>query len=94
MRKIEKFTNKFLLPKHAYAVIPGGEPGIVAYITRGKRNYIACKVEPGQEAFAVALGNRRLAVSPAVAQAMLVGSMFGWTVPGTNPALYQHLNAA
>ncbi len=32
--------------------------------------------------------NERLGITPAQAEAMLVGSMFGWHVPGARPEMY------
>lgn len=49
----------------------------------------------GSEAEADALNRlHKSATLPSVQEAMLVGSMFGWTVPGVDPALYEKENAA
>lgn len=73
--------NIATLPPLAYASLQ--ETGEVIKIQRGVRGYFV--VSPGLGATE---RNRVLGVSPGQAQAMLIGSMFGFDVPGANPTSY------
>jgi hypothetical protein len=71
------------LPPRAYATHP--ETGATICILRGHRGYWTCTT-PHKPTYL----NTRLdpPVTPAQAEAMLVGSLFGWDVPGANPAAH------
>lgn len=62
------------LPEKCLATNPGTDETII--IVRGERGYHPF---PGKDARAY---NARHGISDAVVEAMLIGSMFGWHVPG------------
>jgi len=57
-------------------------------IKRGVEGYYPTDWPTGYTQEIIDKLNARLGVSKAQAEAMLVGSMFGWNVPGANPAMY------
>lgn len=69
------------LPAFAYAEHPATGETIV--VKRGKSGYYPAN-RPGRPDEL----NARLGVTPAQAEAMLTGSIFGWDVPGADPAIY------
>ncbi len=81
------------LPEKSYAEHPEdmgkpmGERRLIK-IERGMKGFIELwdMVSGGQEK-AKEL-NAKIGVTPAQAEAMMIGSMFGWDVPGANPAVY------
>lgn len=74
------------LPLLAAAWLEGtGDPVL---ILRGEPGYIPFPEITDPEAW-----NRSRGVTPAQAEAMQVGSMYGWDVPGANPRAWAHLNA-
>lgn len=63
----------------------------VVMLKKGESGYYPTRYETNSEAEAKQLVdelNADLGVDKAQAEAMFVGSMFGWDVPGANPALY------
>ena len=68
------------LPEFCAAELPS--TGETILIRRGERGYWA---SPDRD---VERTNRSLGVTPAQREAMLVGSMFGWEVPGADPRRY------
>lgn len=72
------------LPMRAAVRVPGTK--LVGFVDRGDaRGYAPM---PGWTALQADAWNERHGVSNAQREAMLVGSMFGWDVPGADPALY------
>jgi hypothetical protein len=69
------------LPKFCYHTHP--TTGKTVILQRGVVGYY----DTGLDTPATVL-NRHLGVTPAQAEAMFVGSMFGWEVPGANPEMY------
>ena len=69
------------LPSVSFARLPSTGETII--IKRGELGYY-----PSQSHRAPEELNADLEVTPAQAEAMLVGSMFGWDVPGADPANY------
>ncbi len=79
-------TNLSRLPKRCFAVLPGRDQLIE--VRRGDCGYYPWDVGDGTEQLDlqdIADGiNARLGVTPEQVEAMLIGSMFGWHVPGAN----------
>ena len=69
------------LPEYCYARLISDNSPIK--IIRGESGYY-----PQPEYFDVEKLNRLSNVTPEQQEAMLVGSMFGWDVPGANPDVY------
>jgi len=59
---------------------PHGEPPLVA-VTYGERGY--CPIYTGLTAEEA---NEGTGITPEIADAFLIGSMFGWHAPGADPA--------
>lgn len=77
-------SNPFGLPDVCYVHIPGRPVGEhVGIVKRGELGYYPA---PGMTLAAADRKNEQLGVSHAQREAMQVGSMFGWHVPGVNPA--------
>lgn len=82
------------LPALCYAVLEEREPGKrIILIKSNEPGYYQTDCECGGLPIAQLRGvvekmNARLGVSPAQAEAMLAGSMFGWDVPGACPSAY------
>jgi hypothetical protein len=79
------------LPELCYVKIPGGEPGRrVGIIKRGEAGYYLTDYDNSKasqdviEEFVDEM-NEALGVSHEQATAMLVGSMWGWHLPGADP---------
>jgi hypothetical protein len=80
------------LPELCYVFIAGAEPGKrIGIIKCGESGYHLTEFDApdvpndyAQEA--VQHFNKRLGVTSAQVLAMEIGSMFGWDVPGANPA--------
>jgi hypothetical protein len=69
------------LPDRCFATNP--EDGSTVLIMRGERTYYTTKlIQPAE------LLNAALRVTPAQVQAMVAGSMFGWSCPGADPNNY------
>lgn len=86
----EANANLTLLPERCYAVLPGRR--LLIELRRGEPGYWPCVIAamcdgelPPVEEIADVL-NAELDVTPAQVESMLVGSMFGWHVPGANVA--------
>jgi hypothetical protein len=83
-----------LLPKHSYVFIDGAEPGKrIGLVKRGERGYYLtdCDNPRYDDAFVMDIVtklNERADVSPDQANAMHIGSLCGWNVPGADPRRY------
>ena len=88
----ERFGPAFAdgLPEHCFSVLP--DTGDLIIIKRGESGYYRSdwntKSREQNEELAD-YNNGRLGVSAAQRRAMEVGSMYGWQVPGTDPASYE-----
>lgn len=71
------------LPMRAAVMVPG--QNMAGLVDRGDHGYIPM---PSWSALQADAWNERHGVSHAQREAMLVGSMFGWEVPGANPDHY------
>jgi len=77
-------TNPFNLPALCYVHIPGRSVGQhIGIVKRGEEGYYPA---PGMTMAAADRKNEIMGVTHAQREAMQAGSMFGWHVPGTNPA--------
>lgn len=79
------------MPEMCYSTLPSS--GEVIKVFRGEYSYIPLKMPIDSVAarkYADDM-NRRLGVSKAQEAAMLVGSIFSWSVPGANPKNYDEL---
>lgn len=77
------------LPETCYGVLQSNRDVII--IKRGESGYYKTDIQAKdrEEALAiVAELNEKAGVTKAQAEAMLAGSMFGWNVPGADPASY------
>lgn len=88
----ECFTPKLAegLPELCFSTLPG--TGALICIKRGESGYYPSDWntdDPAQNRELADYNNERLGVTPAQEQAMKVGSMFGWSVPGAAPSAYQ-----
>ena len=88
----ERFTQKIApgLPERCFSTL--GFTGELILINRGESGYYhsVWSTESREENEELAeLYNGRLGVTPAQRRAMEVGSMFGWDVPGADPAQYE-----
>jgi hypothetical protein len=82
------------LPERAFLVHPGpydpGEAIKVIRVNAGQFGYFVTAVRKTvEEAQAVADGLNNGPLDPAVAEACLAGSMFGWLIPAADPATYR-----
>jgi len=81
------------IPELCYVFIHSANPGKrIGIIKRGESGYYPTDFDSPTASAAIAEQvvnrlNERLGVSPAHAEAMQVGSMFGWNVPGAQPEL-------
>jgi hypothetical protein len=87
----EAFTPKLAegLPELCFSVLPG--TGDLICIKRGESGYYPSDWSTADKEQNVELAdynNERLGVTPEQRQAMEVGSMAGWDVPGADPANY------
>ena len=88
----ECFTPKLAerLPELCFSTLPG--TGALICIKRGESGYYPSDWntdDPAQNRELADYNNERLGVTPAQENAMKVGSMFGWSVPGADPSAYQ-----
>ena len=89
-----ELTNLAKLPARVYTTLLSN-PREVIMIKRSEKGYYSvetCKTAEEAEVLAERL-NALLVPAPtkAVIMAMQVGSMFGWEVPGADPATYSNL---
>ena len=74
------------LPEVCFVHLPGRLPGKqVVAIRRGESGYFETsydEIDPTKAVSLVEHMNRKMGITPAQAEAMLVGSMFGWDSPG------------
>ena len=88
----ERFTQKVAdgLPELCFSTLKS--TGQLICIKRGETGYYpsdASSLDKEANIEAADSFNERLGVTPAQRQAMEVGSMFGWDVPGADPASYE-----
>lgn len=77
------------LPEQCYSVLPNA--GQLIIIKKGESGYYRTDIDMGSKAENRALAeeyNAKSGISKAQEQAMSVGSMFGWAVPGADPKNY------
>ena len=72
------------LPELCFAIDAG--TGAVIAIKKGERGYWTTK---DMVAADVDFFNEKLGVTPAQREAMIAGSLFGFDVPGADPAVYE-----
>lgn len=88
----ERFAPKFAdgLPAECFSTLQ--TTGQLICIKRGESGYYPSQWDTGDKERNVELAdelNERLGVTPAQRQAMEIGSMAGWDVPGADPANYE-----
>lgn len=92
--EMAKLGNKVIplrssLPERCYHVL--AETGEVIILEKGSSGYCKTTLDMGsreENRTLVDEYNRKMGVSKAQAEAMSVGSMFGWDVPGADPSHY------
>lgn len=83
------------LPPLCYTRVFGNEPGRrMGIIKRGESGYYHCDYDRPEYSDQTITGyvkemNDRLGVTEAQAEAMSVGSMFGWDCPGARPEKWE-----
>lgn len=71
-----------------YVVVPGAQPGKrIGIVKRGESGYWLTDFDRAEHSeqlveSAVTAMNSKRGISPEQSEAMLIGSMFGWDVPG------------
>lgn len=83
--------NPFNLPPLCYVYIPGRPVG--DHIGIVKLNVEGYYPSPGMTMAAADRKNQTMGVTDAQREALHTGSMFGWHVPGTNPAKWTKARA-
>lgn len=82
------------LPEMCFSVLP--DTGALICIKRGESSYYPSDWSTGDRARNIQIrddANESMGVTDAQRQAMEAGSMFGWNVPGADPAKYQEREA-
>ena len=92
MTEQERFTPKVAngLPEMCFSTLPG--TGELICIKRGESGYYPSDWNTPDKERNIEIAddaNEEMGVTPAQRQAMEVGSMFGWNVPGADPANYE-----
>ena len=81
---MKKLAEERALPLYCYGYLPTtGEEIRIDFATSGYTPYRKLKSDKDVKEI-----NREIGVTPAQAEAMKVGSMFGWNVPGADPKSY------
>ena len=88
----EQFSQKLNegLPDLCWSVLPG--TGDLIYIKRGESGFYRSdwdSCDPGINRKKADYANRQRGVTKAQEQAMVHGSMFGWSTPGAAPSVYE-----
>lgn len=83
------------LPEICYAILPGH--GQLIRVTNGQKGYQPVQFRGehvfGNEAIRLMNSlNADIGIDWKIREAMQTGSMFGWDVPGANPAAYEGLS--
>ena len=92
MTEQERFTPKVAdgLPEMCFSTLPG--TGELICIKRGESGYYPSDWNTPDKERNIEIAddaNEEMGVTPAQRQAMEVGSMFGWDVPGADPTNYE-----
>ena len=72
-------------PPFCYVIVPGAAPGKrIGIVTRGEKGYYKTGLDDGRMPAKALVDhlNEKLGVSAEEAEAMRIGSIFGWDVPG------------
>ena len=90
----EQFGQKFAegLPELCFSTLPG--TGELICIKRGESGYYPSDWSTSSREHNRQIAdeqNQRLGVTPAQKEAMMCGSMFGWNVPGADPAFVEKM---
>ena len=90
----ERFSQKYAegLPELCFSTMPG--TGELICIKRGESGYYPSDWSTSSREHNRQIAdeqNQRLGVTPAQKEAMMCGSMFGWNVPGANPAFVEEM---
>ena len=90
----ERFEPKFAegLPELCFSTMPG--TGELICIKRGESGYYPSNWNTPDREHNRQIAdeqNQRLGVTPAQKEAMMCGSMFGWNVPGADPAFVEEM---
>mgnify|MGYP002586265149 CR=1 FL=1 len=90
----ERFSQKYAegLPELCFSTLPS--TGTLICIKRGESGYYPSDWNTPDRAQNRQIAdeqNQRLGVTPAQEEAMLCGSMHGWTVPGADPAFVEEM---
>ena len=90
----EQFSQKYAegLPEFCFSTMPG--TGELICIKRGESGYYPSDWNTSSREHNRQIAdeqNRRLGVTPAQKEAMMCGSMFGWNVPGADPAFVEEM---
>ncbi len=82
------------IPEKVFLVqpnLPSFNPNLVIMVRAGEFGYYPIRIcQTTEEAQEMADRLNGSALDPAIKEACLVGSMFGWLVPGANPATYRN----
>ncbi len=86
----ERFGPKQGLPDLCWSVLPG--EGKLILIVKGEKGYRLSDWDTGdplKNREIADYNNRKRGITPAQEEAMVVGSMAGWSSPGADPKVYQ-----